>query len=446
MGEIINAIKIQITNLSFIIYHFFLTSCGDSASNPTTPSNQITDNSTNKPSVPSVNTDKKDDASSDWYASEKEIMKQAFGFDFNIPFADGLTDNRESSLEKDDSGNYFYTNDMDCGDITSAYKSKVEDEEYTYDSTQDGYDLYAYSYDDTNLIVLQIGFSADYGFEIYAWVESNTDSNVTEYSSFPYADIATFFNLTSVTNNQIPSFDIASDESYYGYTSESESSREFVVYGTIDSSITDSQMETNYSNVLKALGYTVTVEDGYYPYAESKEKGFLLSFGCDNSVFFLDIMKYESTTTDPDTPSTPDTTIKTITIDANNFDAKYPEFESDLTISGYTFKYDYVMNSNDKIQFRNLSKSNSYLFNSTAMNLSTVVLNVDITKGDFAGYPSLYASSSILSADSNGTEIKPVITDKTTYTYTIPEGFSFFKVTGHSKYAVLLYSMTINLK
>lgn len=95
---------------------------------------------------------------------------------------------------------------------------------------------------------------------------------MTEYSSFPYADIATFFNLTSVTNNQIPSFNIASDESYYGYTSESESSSEFVVYGTIDSSITDSQMETNYSNTLKALGYTVTVEDGYYPYAESKEK------------------------------------------------------------------------------------------------------------------------------------------------------------------------------
>lgn len=428
--------KFKLLALVLLSTTFFLTSCGDSTSNPTTPS------------VPSVNTDKKDDASSDWYASEKEIMKQAFGFDFAIPFADGLTDNRESSLEKDDSGNYFYTNDMDCGDITSAYKSKVKDEEYTYDSTQDGYDLYAYSYDDTNLIVLQIGYSADYGFEIYAWVESsNTDSNVTEYSSFPYADIATFFNLTSVTNNQIPSFDIASDESYYGYTSESESSREFVVYGTIDSSITDSQMETNYSNALKTLGYTVTVEDGYYPYAESEEKGFLLSFGCDNSVFFLDIMKYESTTTDPDTPSTPDTTIKTITIDANNFEAKYHELESDFTISGYTFKYDYIMNNDGKIQFRNLSKSNSYLFNSTAMNLSTVVLNVDVTtKGDFVGYPSLYASSSILSADKNGTEIKPVITDKTTYTYTIPEGFSFFKVTGHSNYAVLLYSMTINLK
>ena len=426
--------KFKLLTLVLLSTTFFLTSCGDSASNPTTPS------------VPSVNTDKKDDTSSDWYASEKEIMKQAFGFDFAIPFADGLTDNRESSLEKDDSGNYFYTNDMDCGNITSAYKSKVEDEEYTYDSTQDGYDLYAYSYDDTNLIVLQIGYSADYGFEIYAWVKSNADSNVTEYSSFPYADIATFFNLTSVTNNQIPSFDIASYESYYGYTSESESSREFVVYGTIDSSITDSQMETNYSNALKTLGYTVTVEDGYYPYAESEEKGFLLSFGCDNSVFFLDITKYESSTTNPGTPSTPDTTIKTITIYANNFDAKYPGFESDLTISGYTFKYDYIMNSNDKIQFRNLSKSNSYLFNSTAMNLSTVVLNVDVTKGDFVGYPSLYASSSILSAENNGTEIKPVITDKTTYTYTIPEGFSFFKVTGHSKYAVMLYSMTINLK
>lgn len=439
--------KFKLLALVLLSTTFFLTSCGDSASNPTTPSNQVTDNSTNKPSVPSVNTDKKDDASSDWYASEKEIMKQAFGFDFTIPFADGLTDNRESSLEKDDSGNYFYTHDMDCGDITSAYKSKVEDEEYTYDSTQDGYDLYAYSYDDTNLIVLQIGYSTDYGFEIYAWVESsNTDSNVTEYSSFPYADIATFFNLTSVTNNQIPSFDIASNESYHGYTSKSESSSEFVVYGTIDSSITDSQMETNYSNALKALGYTVTVEDGYYPYAESEEKGFLLSFGCDNSVFFLDIMKYESTTTDPDTPSTPDATIKTITIDANNFDAKYPGFESDLTISGYTFKYGYIINSNDKIQFRNLSKSNSYLFNSTAMNLSTVILNMDLSKGQYAGIPTLYVSSSLLSASSNGTEISPVITDETTYTYTIPKGNSYFKITGNQNYASYMNSIAINLK
>ena len=107
--------KFKLLALVLLSTTFFLTSCGDSSSNPTTPSNQVTDNSTNKPSVPSV----------------------------------------------------------------------------------------------------------------------NTDSNVTEYSSFPYADIATFFNLISVTNNQIPSFDIASDESYYGYTSESESSREFVVYGTI---------------------------------------------------------------------------------------------------------------------------------------------------------------------------------------------------------------------
>lgn len=75
MGEIINAIKIQITNLSSIIYHFFLTSCGDSASNPTTPSNQVTDNSTNKPSVPSINTDKKDTTTS----SNKKMMQVHIG-------------------------------------------------------------------------------------------------------------------------------------------------------------------------------------------------------------------------------------------------------------------------------------------------------------------------------------------------------------------------------
>lgn len=153
-----------------------------------------------------------------------------------------------------------------------------------------------------------------------------------------------------------------------------------------------------------------------------------------------------SVNTDPDTPSTPDTTIKTITIDANNFDAQYPEFESDLTISGYTFKYDYIMKSNDRIQFRNLSKSNSYLFNSTAMNLSTVILNMDLSKGQYAGIPTLYVSSSLLSASSNGTEISPVITDETTYTYKIPEGNSYFKITGNQKYASYMNSIAINLK
>lgn len=153
-----------------------------------------------------------------------------------------------------------------------------------------------------------------------------------------------------------------------------------------------------------------------------------------------------SVNTDPNTPSTPDTTIKTITIDANNFDAQYPEFESDLTISGYTFKYDYIMKSNDRIQFRNLSKSNSYLFNSTAMNLSTVILNMDLSKGQYAGIPTLYVSSSLLSASSNGTEISPVITDETTYTYKIPEGNSYFKITGNQKYASYMNSIAINLK
>ena len=66
--------KFKLLALVLLSTTFFLTSCGDSASNPTTPSNQVTDNSTNKPSVPSVNTDKKDDTSSDWYASEKEIV------------------------------------------------------------------------------------------------------------------------------------------------------------------------------------------------------------------------------------------------------------------------------------------------------------------------------------------------------------------------------------
>ena len=104
------------------------------------------------------------------------------------------------------------------------------------------------------------------------------------------------------------------------------------------------------------------------------------------------------------------------------------------------------MNSNGKIQFRNLSKSNSYLFNSTAMNLSTVILNMDLSKGQYAGIPTLYVSSSLLSASSNGTEISPVITDETTYTYKIPEGNSYFKITGNQKYASYMNSIAINLK
>lgn len=49
--------KFKLLALVLLSTAFFLASCGDSSSNPTTPSNQVTDNSTNKPSVPSVNTD-----------------------------------------------------------------------------------------------------------------------------------------------------------------------------------------------------------------------------------------------------------------------------------------------------------------------------------------------------------------------------------------------------
>lgn len=49
--------KFKLLTLVLLSTTFFLASCGDSSSNPTTPSNQVTDNSTNKPSVPSVNTD-----------------------------------------------------------------------------------------------------------------------------------------------------------------------------------------------------------------------------------------------------------------------------------------------------------------------------------------------------------------------------------------------------
>lgn len=38
--------KFKLLTLVLLSTTFFLTSCGDSASNPTTPSNQVTDNST----------------------------------------------------------------------------------------------------------------------------------------------------------------------------------------------------------------------------------------------------------------------------------------------------------------------------------------------------------------------------------------------------------------
>lgn len=67
--------KFKLLALVLLSTTFFLTSCGDSTSNPTTPSNQVTDNSTNKPSVPSVNTDKKDTTTS----SNKKMMKVQIG-------------------------------------------------------------------------------------------------------------------------------------------------------------------------------------------------------------------------------------------------------------------------------------------------------------------------------------------------------------------------------
>lgn len=67
--------KFKLLTLVLLSTTFFLTSCDDSTSNPTTPSNQVTDNSTNKPSAPSVNTDKKDTTTS----SNKKMMQVQIG-------------------------------------------------------------------------------------------------------------------------------------------------------------------------------------------------------------------------------------------------------------------------------------------------------------------------------------------------------------------------------
>lgn len=50
--------KFKLLALALLSTTFFLTSCGDSASNPTTPSNQVTDNSTNLQSHRSILTKK----------------------------------------------------------------------------------------------------------------------------------------------------------------------------------------------------------------------------------------------------------------------------------------------------------------------------------------------------------------------------------------------------
>lgn len=87
--------KFKLLALALLSTTFFLTSCGDSASNPTTPSNQVTDNSTNKPSVPSVNTDKKDtttssnkkdDASSDLVRIRKRNNETSIRIRFRYSF------------------------------------------------------------------------------------------------------------------------------------------------------------------------------------------------------------------------------------------------------------------------------------------------------------------------------------------------------------------------
>lgn len=223
------------------------------------------------------------DQSSNWTQTDLALMQTLFT-DYVLPYPQGLTESHESSIESDDNGDYLYIYDGACNEeIAGSYTQILEDSGYTYDSTSEGYDIY---YSETDGIVIQFGYftenevgaDEEYGFYCLAWVDdgSGGDESYQTYGSFPYEAIGTFFGTTA-DSTMIPSFEIASGESYYG--AGLDMFEEFIVYGYYDNSKTSTQMISAYTSAVKTLGYTTNYDSDYdYYEATGSSSGFSLYY------------------------------------------------------------------------------------------------------------------------------------------------------------------------
>lgn len=253
--------KNTIKKIALLSLTLFLASCNqntdstkesslDSSSNPVSQS-AISESSE---TTNGITTDK---ATLTWSESDLSVMSEYLNGYTSLPFPIGFTSSYVEASGTDEDEECFIVYDSNCGDLSESYGKQLIDSSFTYDEEDsgDGYYYYYLSLEDSNdEIWVQIDYYQT-DFEIFAWVEISVDNSAT----FPYDQIATFYSISTVDENILPSFALASGEEYDIYPSGTEY---LLIGGIYDTTIEEATYVSDYEAKLTKAGYTVDSANG----------------------------------------------------------------------------------------------------------------------------------------------------------------------------------------
>ncbi len=253
--------KNTIKKIALLSLTLFLASCNqntdstkesslDSSSNPVSQSAVSESSETTN----GITTDK---ATLTWSESDLSVMSEYLNGYTSLPFPIGFTSSYVEASGTDEDEECFIVYDSNCGDLSESYGKQLIDSSFTYDEEDsgDGYYYYYLSIEDSNdEIWVQIDYYQT-DFEIFAWVEISVDNSAT----FPYNQIATFYSLSTVDENILPSFALASGEEYDIYPSGTEY---LLIGGIYETTIEEATYVSDYEAKLTKAGYTVDSANG----------------------------------------------------------------------------------------------------------------------------------------------------------------------------------------
>lgn len=253
--------KNTIKKIALLSLTLFLASCNQNTDSTKKSSLDSSSNSVSQSAISEssettngITTDK---ATLTWSESDLSVMSEYLNGYTSLPFPIGFTSSYVEASGTDEDEECFIVYDSNCGDLSESYGKQLIDSSFTYDEEDsgDGYYYYYLSLEDSNdEIWVQIDYYQT-DFEIFAWVEISVDNSAT----FPYNQIATFYSLSTVDENILPSFALASGEEYDIYPSGTEY---LLIGGIYDTTIEEATYVSDYEAKLTKAGYTVDSANG----------------------------------------------------------------------------------------------------------------------------------------------------------------------------------------
>ena len=434
---------------------FILSSCTGGTNSSNSEANSSPDASQNVPSSEESkgsSEDNKDSSSSDqeidnpsssegeteenptaWSESDLTYMALYLNGYTSLPFPIGFTSTYVEASGTDEDEMCFIAYDDNSGNLCESYGNQLIEAgfEYLSEDSNPSEEVYYYSLgieDSIDSILVQADYYQD-SFEIFAWIETNSGGSKSE--TFPYAQIAEYFGKETLTETDIPSFQLAADEQYDYYFSE-EGIEYFYVGGIIDSTSVEEEYLASYAQALSTANYVVDEEEQF---GTNETLGLEVDYAVFDGYFLVQISKYEKIEAGD----------HSITFVAEDFPTGY----SDTTISkdNISFAMGSVMAATSKdstyIQFRSASKGSGYFQNTSSIS-KIVSLVVTATSTDYYGTLSLYVSDSEISETNPGTKIAPT-SNGTVFTYAVnTEDAHFFKLINEESYASKNASIVLN--